>query len=1056
MDISFLSGSFTFSTQTSFMHRRTIGKSIILSFLLSASAVATVAQKNEWLDPAVNEINRLPMHTAFFAYESEGQALAGKRDASSNFMTLNGYWRFNWVKDAGMRPLDFYKKDFNDKGWASMPVPGIWEVNGFGDPMYTNIAYPWSNQFANNPPLVPEENNHVGSYRKEIIIPENWKGKEIIAHFGSVTSNMYLWVNGQLVGYSEDSKLEAEFDLTKYLKPGRNLFAFQVFRWCDGSYLEDQDFWRFCGVGRDCFLYTRNKDHISDIRVTPDLDAQYQDATLQVAVNINGSGNADLKLLDAKGVVAASASVQGSGMQTVSMKVNNPLKWTAETPNLYELVATLKNKGKTLEVIPVKVGFRKVEIKNAQLLVNGKPVLVKGVNRHEMDPDHGYYLTPERMLQDIRIMKENHINAVRTCHYPDNNLWYDLCDQYGLYMVAEANIESHGMGYGEKTLAKNPLFTKAHLERNQRNVQRNFNHPANIIWSLGNEAGFGPNFENCYRWIKKEDASRPVQYEQAGMNDFTDIYCPMYLPYDGCINYSESANTKPLIQCEYAHAMGNSEGGFKEYWDLVRKYPKYQGGFIWDFVDQSLRRTDENGTQYYAYGGDFNKYDVSDKNFLDNGLIGPDRVLNPHMHEVSYFYQSIWASPADLNKGEVNVYNEYIFHDLGNYYAEWDLLADGQVIQSGRVMDLDIQPRETKQIKLDYSLDNAPKNAELLLNIRFRLKKAEPLLPVGFVIAQNQLTLSPWHFEKLVLQQAGMVDSNEKALTITDNDLHYLAVKNDRVNIEFDKSSGFLCRYEVGRIALINRNTQLMPNFWRAPTDNDFGAHLQQKYAVWKQPGLKLLSLEKETANGIVTIQAAYDLAAVTAKLFLTYQITDDGKIKVTQKMQADKTAKIPDLFRFGMQLQMPKEAGCIKYYGRGPFENYIDRNNSSPIGLYNQTVDEQFYPYIRPQETGTKTDVRWWQQMNKGGTGIRFYSDTTFSISALHYAIESLDDGWEKHQRHSPLVPPVNYTNICIDKVQMGLGCVTSWGALPIEKYRLHYGDYEFSFIMDPVINKF
>ncbi|MFL5746748.1 MAG: glycoside hydrolase family 2 TIM barrel-domain containing protein, partial [Niastella sp.] len=1024
-------------------------RTIALLFLLSIPAIAAFAQKDEWLDPNLNEINRAPMHTNYFAYESESKALLGVKENSTNFLTLNGSWKFNWVKDAGMRPLDFFKNDFNDKGWSAMPVPGIWEVNGFGDPMYTNIAYPWSNQVANNPPIVPEENNHVGSYRKEITIPADWKGKEIIAHFGSVTSNMYLWVNGQLVGYSEDSKLEAEFDITKYLKPGgKNLFAFQVFRWCDGSYLEDQDFWRLSGVGRDCFLYAHGPKHIADIRSSTELDARYKDAKLKVALTLPGGGNAYLKLLDENGTVAGTASVQGAGSQTVSISISDPLKWTAETPHLYSLIATLKDKDKTLEVIPVKVGFRKVEITNGQLLVNGKPILIKGVNRHEMDPDNGYYLSPERMLQDIRIMKENHINAVRTCHYPDNNLWYDLCDKYGIYMVAEANIESHGMGYGEKTLAKNPLFTKAHLERNQRNVQRNFNHPAIIIWSMGNEAGFGPNFENCYRWLKNEDASRPVQYEQAGTNDFTDIYCPMYLPYDGCERYCESANPKPLIQCEYAHAMGNSEGGFKEYWDLVRKYPKYQGGFIWDFVDQSLRRKDANGNQYYAYGGDFNPYDVSDKNFLDNGLIGPDRVLNPHMHEVSYFYQSIWTSPADLNKGDVNVYNENFFRDLDNCYLEWDLLVNGEMLQSGTVQDLNVQPQQTKPVKLDYSLENISGNAELLLNIRFKLKKTEPLLPVGSVVAQQQLTIRPYTFEKQTLQNAVMVNSEITSPSVMENDRNFLIIKNDKVDIEFNKHNGFLCKYNVGRSSLINERSQLVPNFWRAPTDNDFGASLQVKYNVWKQPELKLTSLEKKLTDGLITVNAAYEMAGVSARLFLTYQITNEGKIKITQRMQADKEAKIPDMFRFGMQLQMPSDADQIIYYGRGPFENYSDRNNASNIGVYRQTVNEQYYPYIRPQETGTKTDIRWWQQVNRGGEGIRFYSDTTLSMSALHYAIESLDDGMEKHQRHGLLIPQVNYTNICIDKIQMGMGCVTSWGALPLEKYRLHYGDKEFSFV--------
>jgi len=1029
----------------------------VFLILLSFIPVSVIAQKNEWLDPAVNAINRASMHTDFFAYENEDLAIKNVRENSANFKTLNGYWKFNWVKDAGMRSLDFFRTDFNDKGWAAITVPGIWEVNGFGDPLYTNIPYPWSNQFAVNPPIVPEENNHVGSYRRDIFIPESWKGKEIRAHFGSVTSNMYLWVNGQFVGYSEDSKLEAEFDLTKYLQPGKkNLFAFQVFRWCDGSYLEDQDFWRLSGVGRDCYLYTRNTKHIADIRVNTELDTHYRDAQLKVSIALQGGGNAYLQLLDAKGSVAGTGQIEGAGTHVVSIHVSNPEKWSAETPNLYSLVTTLKDKGRTLEAIPVKVGFRKVEIKKGQLLVNGQPVLIKGVNRHEMDPDNGYYLTPERMIQDIKIMKENNINAVRTCHYPDNNLWYDLCDQYGIYMVAEANLESHGMGYGEKTLAKNPLFAKAHLERNQRNVQRNYNHPAVIIWSMGNEAGFGPNFEDCYRWIKKEDTTRPVQYERADLNDFTDIYCPMYATYARCEEYSKGQDNKPLIQCEYAHAMGNSEGGFKEYWDLIRKYPKYQGGFIWDFVDQSLRRKNESGIQYYAYGGDFNTYDASDKNFLDNGLIGPDRVLNPHMHEVGYCYQSIWASPADLGKGEVKVYNENFFRDLSGYSAEWELLVNGKTVQSGIVPDLDIQPQQSKVVKLNYTLDGIFPDAEALLNIHFKLKKAEGLLPAGYVVAYDQVTIAPYHYKRMELENNAPVNDNTMPLSIIDNDQNYLIIQNDSFRIEFDRHSGFLCRYDMNGAPLLNRDAALTPNFWRAPTDNDFGADLQQKYLVWKQPGIQLVTLEKESRNSIITVNASYELPAASARLFLSYEITSEGKVKVTERMQASKTAKMPDMFRFGMQLQMPEDADQIRYYGRGPFENYIDRNHASMLGEYRQTVDEQFYPYIRPQETGTKSDIRWWQQMNRGGTGLKFYSDTSFSMSALHYSIGSLDDGLLKHQRHSELVPRVNYTNICIDKVQMGLGCINSWGALPMEKYRLHYGDYVFSFIMEPVINRF
>ena len=590
-------------------------------------------------------------------------------------MTLNGTWKFNWVQNADQRPTDFYKVDFNDKGWDNIQVPGVWELNGYGDPIYVNVGYPWRSQYKNNPPYVPTVNNHVGTYRKEIELPADWKGRQIMAHFGSVTSNMYLWVNGKFVGYSEDSKLEAEFDLTKYLRPGKNIIAFQVFRWCDGTYLEDQDFFRYSGVGRDCYLYTRTANHIEDIRITPDLDAQYKDGTLQIDIQMKGKGTVDLKLLDKEGKEVTTAQVKGSGKQTASMTVSNPAKWTAETPNLYTLVANLQENGKIIESIPVKVGFRKIELKNGQILVNGQAVLFKGADRHEMDPDKGYVVSRERMIQDIKRMKELNINAVRTCHYPDNNLWYDLCDEYGIYVVAEANIESHGMGYGDETLAKNPLFAKAHLERNQRNVQRGYNHPSIIFWSLGNEAGFGPNFEACYKWIKAEDKTRAVQYEQAGTNEYTDIFCPMYYSYESCENYSKGNIDKPLIQCEYAHAMGNSQGGFKEYWDLVRKYPKYQGGFIWDFVDQSARWYTKDGKEFYGYGGDFNRYDASDNNFQNNGLISPDRVPNPHAHEVGYIYQNIWVKPVDLQKGEISIYNENFFRDLSDFYAEWQLLA---------------------------------------------------------------------------------------------------------------------------------------------------------------------------------------------------------------------------------------------------------------------------------------------------------------------------------------------------------------------------------------------
>ena len=1023
-------------------------KKQLMTGLFTVLALTAGAQTfQEWRNPEINAVNRAPMHTNYFAFENADAAKKANKKQSTNYMTLNGTWKFNWVKDADSRPTDFWKTGFNDKGWDDLQVPAVWELNGYGDPIYVNVGYAWRNQFQNNPPEVPTENNHVGSYRREIVVPASWNGKDIIAHFGSVTSNMYLWVNGRYVGYSEDSKLEAEFDLTPYLKPGqKNLIAFQVFRWCDGTYLEDQDFFRYSGVGRDCYLYARNKKRIQDIRVTPDLDAAYQNGSLSINLDLKGSGKVDLELVDTQGKQVATATANKSGL--ITMNVENPKKWSAETPYLYTLRASMQGSN---EVIPVKVGFRKIELKGDQILVNGKAVLFKGADRHEMDPDGGYVVSPERMLQDIQIMKQFNLNAVRTCHYPDDNLWYDLCDQYGIYVVAEANIESHGMGYGDKTLAKNPSYKKAHLERNQRNVQRGFNHPSIIFWSLGNEAGDGPNFEQCYQWIKAEDPSRACQYEQARQKDHTDIFCPMYYGYEGMEKYGQRTDaTKPLIQCEYAHAMGNSQGGFKEYWDLIRKYPNLQGGFIWDFVDQSCRWKGKDGVMIYAYGGDFNRFDASDNNFCDNGLISPDRVPNPHMYEVGYFYQNIWTTPSDLSKGEVNVFNENFFRDLSAYYMEWQVLKDGKVIRTGRVDDLKVAPQETAKITLNIGKTCTCK--EWLLNVSYKLKNREGLLPAGFTVAKNQLTLNDYKAPSMDLKNVETTNVATVVPQIIDNQYHYLIVKGNNFVAEFNKQNGYLSKYAVDGTEMLKEGAALTPNFWRAPTDNDMGAGLQNRYAAWKNPGLKLVSLNSKTENDQIVVNAEYDMKNVSAKLYLTYVINNEGAIKVTQKMTADKNTTVSPMFRFGMQMQMPKCFETVEYYGRGPVENYSDRNHSTDLGIYRQSVDEQFYSYIRPQETGTKTDIRWWKQLNAGGNGLKVVGDAPFSASALHYTICSLDDGEQKDQRHSPEVQKADLTNLIIDKAQMGLGCVNSWGALPLPQYMLPYGDYEFTFILTPV----
>jgi len=1001
--------------------------------MLSAASVVSAQTFNEWRDPQVNAVNRAEMR-------SDDISLEG----TDRYMSIHGKWKFNWVKDADLRPSGFWATDYDDKDWGEMPVPGVWELNGYGDPIYVNIGYAWRNQYESNPPYVPVTGNHVGTYRKNISIPASWTGKDVFIHFGSVTSNIYLFVNGKFVGYSEDSKLETEFDITKYVKPGQeNLVAFQIFRWCDGTYLEDQDFFRFSGVARESFMYAREKQRIEDIRVTPDLDAAYEDGTLAVEVKLKGKGgDVALSITDPDGKVIRNTVLSGKGTLTATLEFDNPDKWTAETPYLYTVTAEYNG-----EKFEVATGFRKIEIRDGQLLVNGKPVLIKGANRHELDPDGGYVISRERMIQDVMIMKQFNLNAVRTCHYPDDSFFYDLCDRYGLYMVAEANVESHGMGYGERTLAKDPAYELAHMERNMRNVQRNYNHPSIIIWSLGNEAGYGPAFEKAYDWIKAEDPSRPVQYEQARIQGKTDIFCPMYLGYEGSERYSlNESMTKPLIQCEYAHAMGNSQGGFKEYWDMIRKYPKFQGGFIWDFVDQSIRWEGKDGVMIYAYGNDFNRYDAGDQNFCDNGLISPDRKPNPHMYEVGYHYQNIWTELADNG---LNVRNEYFFRDLSAYRLTWTVLCDGTPVRSGVVENLNVAPEATALVPV--SIGETCDCGEWLLNVEYSLKNAEGLLPAGHVAARQQIVLKEAEPASMELSAVTVNNVTPPAPVIRDNDAQYLIVNGEDFTIEFNRMTGYLEGYFMDGVSMLKENTAITPNFWRAPTDNDFGAGLQRRYSVWKSPSIRLEKMESKTEDGFAYVTCDYEMEDL-GKLKLEYEINNAGAVKITQTMEAIEGNVVSDMFRYGMRIVMPKSFDRVRYYGRGPIENYADRKTTTFIGLYSQSVDEQFYPYIRPQENGTKSDIRWWEIMDASGNGFKITSEAPFSASALHYTMESLDEGTRKQNGHSQEVQEADQTDLLIDKAQMGLGCVNSWGALPREEYRLKYGDYKFVFILDPL----
>ena len=1050
-------------------------KHLLMAALLGCTVGASAAEEKaaeklvptftEWHDLQVNEVNRLKLHTNYFAYENETLALAGQMDKSANFISLHGAWKFNWVKDADKRPTDFYKTDLDDSAWKTMNIPANWEMNGFGVPEYVNTGFAWRGHFDQKPPAVPVKDNNVGSYRRIINIPDSWDGKQVIAHFGSVTSNIYLYVNGQYVGYAEDAKVAAEFDITPYLKKGDNLIAFQTFRWCDGSWCEDQDFWRLSGVARDSYLYARDAAvHLTNIKITPDLQNGYEDGVVQIYAEVKGQPVIEYKLLNHNGIeiIKSDANFKKRVNGTAQFTIKNVKKWSAEDPYLYTLVATVKDqKGNIVEVVPQKVGFRKVEIVNSQLLVNGQPVLIKGADRHEMDPDGGYVVSRERMIQDIKIMKRLNINAVRTCHYPDDPVWYDLCDEYGLYVTAEANQESHGFGYGNDAEAKKPEFAKQILERNQHNVEMYFNHPSVIVWSLGNETVNGDNFIAAYKWIKEQDKSRPVQFEQAGRTgENTDIFCPMYYSHDGCDKYSKDDKfTRPLIQCEYNHTMGNSSGGLKEYWDMVRKYPKFQGGYIWDFVDQALHRNPvkpmsvkDNLTyaQYnkikYTYGGDYNDYDPSDNNFNCNGVIGPDRQLNPHAYEVAYEYQNIWAEAVDLKAGKISVFNEYFFRNLANYQLVWTLLQDGKAVQNGTVDKLDVAPQQKTVVTLPYQI---PAEGEVLLNIEFRLKKAEPLMEAGQMVAYRQLEVRTANAAAAVVAEGKLKVENKKKET-------EIKVLNDFIDIEFDKATGLLKEYEVNGVDLLGEGGTLKPNFWRAVTDNDMGAQLQKKFRVWRAPALNLQTITaskvKVGKNVNAVVKAVYDMPDVKAALTITYTIAPDGTMGVEQTMDATEGEKVSDMFRFGMLMQLPFQMDNSTFYGRGPIENYIDRKGSQNVGIYTQTAEEQFFPYIRPQETGTKSDIRWWQQTDKAGKGFRITSGNLFSASALHYSIDDLDDGEEKEQRHSYEVPQSKYTELCIDKEQFGVGGENSWGAWPLPQHRLGYADKTFSFVISPV----
>ena len=1048
-------------------------KRIILALAALAVLLPVAAQKKTrmepWQDPNIFEENRLPMRATFVTDQQKS-------------LSLNGIWKFNWNETIEGRTKGFEAVGYDDSSWKTMPVPGMWELNGYGDPLYVNVGYAWRGHYENNPPYPPTEKNYVGQYRRSFDVNPSWIGKKICLCIGSATSNVRVWVNGSMVGYSEDSKLEARFDLTRYVKAGKNEIALEVFRWCDGTYLEDQDFWRFTGIARGVYVYTREKEGIEDVNILAGMDGRY---TLRTEVS-KGIKRVDYKISDKTGRKVASGELVPSNKRIAEYSgfVANPSLWSAETPELYTLSVSAYGKDGLAESTSIDFGFRTVEIKNAQMLINGKPVLIKGTDRHELNEHKGYVLSEADMIRDIRIMKELNINAVRTSHYPNDPLWYTLCDRYGLYVVDEGNVESHGMGYGEETLAKRADFKAAHLIRDSRMVLRDFNHPCVIVWSLGNEAGDGENFVACYDWIKDHDPSRPVQYERAESARHTDIRCPMYWSHERCEKYCKNNPDRPLIQCEYAHAMGNSMGAFKEYWDLIRKYPNYQGGFIWDFVDQAIVWPSATGNGHiFAYGGDFNGYDASDGSFNCNGIIAADRTLHPHAYEVRYQYRNILSSLVDAATGKVGVHNENFFKDLGQYRLLWTAVADGEAVASGVVDNLKVGPGETGIVRLGLPALDYP-GKDVFINLSYVLKEKDGLLPAGFEVAYDQL---------MVQEGSGMafkpgsasIEGSSVELSETSHDyifsgsFSYAGVGSDRSadwKVSFDRRTGFLSGYSVNGVEMLSE--PLSPEFSRAMLENDMGARLfsDRRMGIWRYLNLSLDRLKVSETNDGWLVSAAYVPIKDTAVVKLSYIIRSDGSIESHEVMDGDGLEKLPDLFRFGMKFAMPGSFSVIEFYGNGPWENYWDRNSSTLVGRYVQRVEDQYhYGYVRPQESGTHTGMKYFKVLDDGGNGIEITSDERFSASALPFPINMLDcmaNGTPVREnktntqageaRHSLDLKPSakeddrehGSTFVNFDLVQMGVGGINSWGTIPLDEYRPHAAPRNFHFVIRPVRN--
>ncbi len=1030
-------------------------RKLFLSLLLLGATLSLSANSTpDWENPNVFAINKEDARAFFYSYPESKQALAFDRTNSERFILLNGDWKFNWVPKPADRPVDFYKEDYNASSWNTIPVPSDWNLHGYGIPIYTNVRYPWTDK--PNPPYVDHKNNPVGSYIHEFDIPKAWDGEKIYIHFGGVNSAMYLWVNGQKVGYSQDSKVPAEFDITKYVNVGKNKLAVEVYRWSDGSYLEDQDFWRLAGIERDVFLFTTPNVRMRDFFFKTDLKNNYSDANVTVEVDIenylakNQKGSVEISIIDGDKTIAKAASkynAKGNNIDKLTLKTEakNIRTWNAEEPELYTLLISHKNsKNKEIEATAIKVGFREVKIEGAQLKINGKPILIKGVNRHEHDEYTGHVVSKESMVKDILLMKQNNINAVRTSHYPTDPLFYELCDLYGLYVVDEANIESHGMGYGDKSLAKDPTWMAAHLDRTVRMVERDKNYPSIITWSLGNEAGNGINFERTYDWIKERDLSRPVQYEQAGHARNTDIVVPMYAGLDYLTSYGRSVHNRPLILCEYAHAMGNSVGNLKDYWEVIEKYDNLQGGFIWDWVDQGIVTKNDKGEEYWAYGGAFGPEGTpSDLNFCMNGIVRPDRSPNPSLYETKQIYQYIKIKPV-FGNNKIEITNKYDFINLDRFVIHWEIKSEDGVVKTGKIANPNINPDESKTFSLNFDGVNFKEEKEYFLNFKAYLDNSWGLLNKGELLASEQIQIEDAIKELFASNEnKPKVKETKTIITVTGNNFELI----------FDKASGEISSWQVNNKDFITDSP--MPNFWRAPTDNDYGYNMNDRLKVWRNAAQDAKSatnaVVKQNSENVEVV-TSLNLANNAGQVTISYEIYGSGDVILNYDYKPS-NENLPVMPRIGMMFTLPSKFENVKWYGRGPWENYIDRKSSTFVDVYESSVEDLFENYPMPQENGYRTDTRWLTITTKSGDGwLVEADDNLFGFSALHFTPEDLTkEGrglWYPHDLN-----PREEVVLHIDHKMMGVGAEQSWGARPYDIYSVQPHSYNYKIRLKPFV---